>query len=184
MIGGHHKGIKHFPVPRARPFFALSPALALCAQDVTDSTAIVDPVLVAEPLAFSAQLDPTALLSSLSVEYGVATADLEALMADGYEAGELRLALGLSAASGKTLAEIIALADAEKVASGSTEASGTIPGGPSPPTSASRSGPTPERAPALAPRPASMTAPGTGPLPPPASQPRQANPRPPASPPA
>jgi hypothetical protein len=59
--------------------------------------------------------DPAAQLEQLSEEYEVDLAVLEALFAEGYGVGSLRMALGLAEASGSTLDEIIALvADPEE----------------------------------------------------------------------
>ncbi|HUX41587.1 MAG TPA: hypothetical protein VMV83_10520 [Rectinemataceae bacterium] len=55
--------------------------------------------------------DPTALMAKLSLEFKVSTTTLDGLLAQGYKPGEVWLALELAKASGKSLSDVIALAE-------------------------------------------------------------------------
>ncbi len=54
--------------------------------------------------------DPTALMAKLSLEFKVSTTALDGLLAQGYKPGEIWLALELAKASGKSLSDVVALA--------------------------------------------------------------------------
>lgn len=58
-------------------------------------------------------LDPAVIVGELALRFSVSVDELTPLLSQGYNPGEIRFALEISAASGKTLPEVLALAGTE-----------------------------------------------------------------------
>ena len=106
--------MKRYPLTFAATLvLSLALGSGLFAQTTTGSVATTGSVQLDSEIAAvnsGAVSDPTALMAKLSLEFQVSASSLDTLLAQGYKPGELWLALELSKASGKSLSDVIALA--------------------------------------------------------------------------